>query len=284
VPILRLLAGLALGLAALASPGLAPAYTRDKEDDASDIEKQVESINEALMTLQDQEFSLTMQISQAQQKAQALLKNPGNASKELAQGKRSPGLLKYKAVLMASARQLQQFDRRLAPLMKQAQALQRNRDKAGEAVRAMIDSVTDTVQGKHRTNLEKIGNLYEQAAEWRPALAAYLQVYSSIPEAERAKNADLIKTIADLTDKVGDPKRALALFNRLFEQKKPEQRYKDTELAERVADLHAKTGNPQTALEIYRELYEHIPEDKKHEKDRNRVLKKIEEIKKGIRH
>ncbi len=283
VPSRRLLAGLALGVALLAGAGHAAAYTRNAEDDASDIEKQVQRINESLMALQDQEFSLTMQISQAQQKAQALIKNPGNASKELARGKRSPALLKYKAVLIASARRLQQFDRRLAPLMKQAEALQRKRDQAGETVQAMIDSVTATLQGKHRTNLEKIGNLYEQAAEWRPALAAYLQVYSSIPKTQQTKNPDLVKTIADLYDKVGNPKQALSLFNQLFEKRKPEKRYKDTELAERVADLHAKTGKPQTALEMYRKLYEHIPEDKKHERDRKRVRKKIDEVKRSGR-
>ena len=280
VPAIRGLAALGLALALIAAPGAALAYSRDgdKDDEGAEVEKQLDRLNQQLMTLQNQEFDLSMKISQAQQQAQKGLEEPGKATQHLAEGKRSRGLLKYKAVLVASAQKVQQFDRRLLPLVKQVQALQKKGDKASKPVQAMIDQVAARIEGKHRSNLEKIARFYQQAAEWRQALRGFAQVYSMIPEKERGKNQELIKTLGELYDKAGSPKRALTFYNEIFEAKDPKKRYDDKKLAEKVADLHVKTGNARQAVEIYRALLDRIPNDKKHKGERERLLKKINQL------
>jgi len=276
----RLLAGLALLSLLLVAASAASAYSRDgKEDDESEVEKQVMAINEKLMALQNNEFKITMKISQAQQQAQQGLKNPGNAAQELAQGKRSTPLLRYKAVLLAAAKQVEAMDRQLLPLLKQAQALQKHRDKAPKMLQTQIDSTLERVQSKHRSNLEKMANFYDQAAAWGPALKTYMQVYQSIPEKERAKNQELIKMIGDVYDKAGSPRQALAFYTKVWEAKPEKSRYGDKKLAEKVGDLYAKNGMTAQALEIYRTLHDKLPENEKGEKDRKRVLKKINDVK-----
>jgi len=272
--------GVALAGLLLIVPQAATAYSRDgKEDDASEVEKQIAAINEKLMAMQNDEFTITMKISQAQQQAQQGLDNPGKAAEELAQGKRSRALLKYKAVLLAAAKQVMAMDRRLLPVLNQAQGLQRKRDKVPELLQGQIDSVVSRVQGKHRSNIEKMANFYEQAAEWGPALKAYTQVYQSMPEKEQAKNQELIQTIGDIYDKAGDPRKALAFYTKIWEAKPEKQRYGDKKLAEKVGDLYAKSGMKPQALGIYRTLHDKLPADDKGKKDRDRVLKKINELK-----
>ncbi len=275
-PAVRLIGALVLALLLAAAPAVALAYARD--DDGDDISEQIARINEKLMALQTHEFDLTMKIQQVQQQAQKGLENPGNATKQLEQGKRSRALMKYKAILVASAQKIQQFDRQMAPLVKQVQALQKKQDKVAKPVQAMIDQTAGRVQAKRRGNLEKVARFYEQAAEHRQALRAYLQVYSMIPENEQDKNEDLIKSIGELCRKAGDPKRALTFYNKLFEAKDPNQRYKDKKLAEKVADLHVQNGDARAALTIYRKMLDHIPNDEKHKGEREKIMKKINQL------
>jgi hypothetical protein len=278
VPAIRFVRALVLALVLVAAPAAALAYSRDDKDDGDEIEKQLDKINQQLMNLQTQEFDMTMKIQQAQQQAQKGLEDPGKATKQLQEGKRSTALMKYKAVLIASARQVQQFDRRMLPLLKQVQALQKQQDKAPKPVQAMIDQTAARVQAKHLANLEKIAQFYEKAAETRHALQMFLQVYAMTPEKERDKNEELIKTIGDLSDKAGNPKAALAFYNKIFEAKDPPERYKDKKLAEKVADLNAKAGNGRAAITIYRGMLEHIPNDQKHKDEREKILKKINQL------
>jgi len=281
VPAIRAVAALVLALALIAAPGAALAYSRDgdKDDEGAEVEKQLERLNQQLMTLQNQEFDLAMKITQAQQQAQQGLEEPGKATQHLAEGKRSRGLLKYKAVLVASAQKVQQFDRRLLPLLKQVQALQKKGAKASKPVQAMIDQVAARIEGKHRSNMEKIARFYQQAAEPRQALRIFLQVYAMIPEKERDKNQDLIKTLGELYDKAGSPQRALAFYEKILAAKDPKKRYDDKKLAEKVADLHVKTGNARQAVVIYRALLDRIPNDKRHKGERERILKKLSQLK-----
>jgi len=280
IPATRVLRTLVLALVLVAAPAVGLAYSRDgdKEDDAAEVEKQLDLINKKLMDMQNEEFDLTMKISQAQQKAQQGLEEPGKASQHLAEGKRSSALMKYKAVLVASAQRVQQFDRRFLPLLRQVQALQKKQGKVSKPVQAMIDQTAARVEGKHRSNVEKMSRFYEQAAEWGPALRGFLQVYSMIPDKERDKNQDLIKTIGELYDKAGSPQRALTFYNKIFETKDPKQRYGDKKLAEKVADLNAKTGNAQKAVVIYRGLLDHTPNDQKHKGERDKILEKIKAL------
>jgi len=269
--------GLVLTLV-VASPA-ALAYSRDGDnDDGSEIEQQLERINQQLMDLQSHEFDLSMGIAQAQQKAKKLLKEPAKATQHLAQGKHSRGLLRYKAVLLASAKQVQQFDRRFLPLLRQIEALQKRGDKASKQVQARIDQMADRAQAKHRSNLEKIARFHEQAAEWPQALRGFLQVYSMMPEKERTENKTLIKTIGSLYNKIKDYKGALKFYRNIFEAKGPKERYKDKRLAMTVADLYAKTGDAREAVLIYRRLLTLIPKDEKHQGERERLLKKISQL------
>jgi hypothetical protein len=267
-----------LALVLVAAPATALAYSRDDNDDADEIEKQLDKINKQMMTLQTQEFDMTMKIQQAQQQAQQGLEDPGKATKQLQDGKRSSALLKYKAVLIASARQVQQFNRRILPLLKQVQMLQKKQGDAPKPVQAMIDQTAARVQAKHLANLEKIAQFYEKAAEPRQALRIFLQVYGMTPEKERDKNHELIKTIGNLYDKAGNPKAALAFYSKIFEAKDPKERYKDKKLAEKVADLNAKAGNGRAAITIYRGMLDHIPNDQKHKGEREKILKKINQL------
>ncbi|MFO8015446.1 MAG: hypothetical protein R6X20_19350 [Phycisphaerae bacterium] len=278
VPAIRVSKALMVALALVAAPAATLAYSRDDKDDAEEFEKQLDQINRQMMNLQTQEFDLTMKIQQAQQQAQKGLEDPGKATKHLQEGKRSTALMKYKAVLVASARKVQQFDRRLLPLLKQVQVLQKKQDQAPKPVQAMIDQTAARVQAKHLANVEKIAQFYEKAAEPRQALQAYLQVYAMTPEKERDKNEELHKTLAELSAKAGNLKAALTFYNKIFEAKKPKERYKDKKLAEKVADLHVKTGNARAALTIYRGMLDHIPNDKKHQKERQKIQNKINQL------
>jgi len=266
---------LVLALVLAAAPASAPAYSRDGKEDGNEVEEQLQRINTQLMELQTKEFDLTMKIQQAQQKAQQGLEDPGKATQQLAQGKRSRELMRYKAVLVASAQKVQQFDRRMLPLLKQAKGLQKKQNQVEKPVQVMIDQTVARVEAKHRGNLEKIARFYKQAAEHGQALRIYREIYSMIPEAERDKNEDLVKSIGDLYAKGGNPKGALNFYNKIFEAKKPKDRYKDKNLAKTVAELHVKTGNGRAALAIYRGLLDQIPNDKKHKGEREGILKKI---------
>jgi hypothetical protein len=277
-PAVRLLGTLVLALALVAAPTAVLAYSRDNGGDEDDIQQQLEQINQKLMNLQQQEFDLTMKMQQAQQQALQGVKEPGKATQHLQQGKRSSALMKYKAILIASARQVQQFNRRMLPLLKQVQALQKQQKKVSKPLQSMIDQTAARVQAKHQANLEKIGQFYEKAAEPGQALKVYRQVYAMMPEKEREKNQELIKTLGELYDKAGSPKAALAFYNKIFEAKGQKERYKDKKLAEKVADLHAKTGNARAAVAIYRGILDYIPNDKKHQKERDKFRKKIQAL------
>lgn len=272
--------GLVLPLALAVASSAALAYSRDGDNDGegTEIETRLERINQQLMDLQNQEFDLSMGIVEARQKAKELLKEPAKATQHLAQGKLSRDLLRYKAVLLASAKQTQQYDRRFLPLLRQIEALQKRGDKASKQVQARIDQTADRIQAKHRSNLEKIARFYEQAAEWPQALRVFLQVYSMMPEKERTENQALIKTIGTLYNKIKDFKGALAFYRSLFEAKGPKERYQDKKLAQKVADLYAKTGDTREALLIYRRLLTLIPKAEKHQGERERLLKKIRQL------
>jgi len=257
------------------------AYTREKKDAAEEIQKKIESIEKALSALQEQELGLSMKIAAALQKAGQNVQNPEKVGERIAKGERRPADLRYRAVLLAVAAQLQRMDQRLLPLLRQVQDLQRQRDRVEPPLRTMIDGLAARVRDKRRANLEKIATMFQQAGVWPQALRAYTQAYALIPEAERAKNEDLTKTLADLYEKLGKPKEALALYLKVWEKKDAKARLRDTRLAERVADLYAQAGQPAKALEIYRKLYDQIPVKKKG--DRDRILKKIEEVKRKIR-
>ncbi|MBL7139424.1 MAG: hypothetical protein ISS74_00795 [Planctomycetes bacterium] len=264
----------------------ARAYTRegDTESESEEISKKIQVIDERLSALQQQEFALMGKIMEMQQKANSLVDDPSKVPGRLAKGDRSGDLMKFKAFIVASAQQVQRFDAQFLPLIKQVQQLQQKTQDAPEPIKVQVEGVASRVMGKHRTNLEKIANLYEQAGEWRPALAHYLQVYAMIPESERLKENELTESIADMYHRLGDYKHSLALYKALFEAKPEKQRYSDTKFAEKVADAFLQGGDPKTALEMYRQVHDKISDkDEKGKRERARILKKIEQVKENVR-
>jgi len=275
IPVPGVLTALALALGLVAASAAAP---DSQIADGAKTEKQLERINQQFMDLLNQEFDIAVKITEARQKTRQLLKEPGKAEQHLAQGKESPGLLRYKAVLIASAKKVQAFDRRLRPLLRQVQALQKAQEKAPKPVRTRIDQMAARLQSKHRSNLKKVARLYEEAGEWQVALRALFRVYSRIPENERDKDRELIKTIRELLNRAGNPQQSLAFHKSLFEAKDPKERYENKGLAKKVADLYAKTGNARQALLIYRRLLDHIPNDERHQAEREKILKQIRHL------
>ena len=242
------------------------------------LEKQIASIEDRMMSLQEEELNLSMKIMQARQKANEGVENPGKVAEKLAKGESGKGLRQYKAIMVSCARQLQAFGAKLQPLLKQVKALQPDREKAPEPLKARIDTVTARVESKHRTNLEKVAQMYEQCAEFRAALSINLSIYKSIPANQRAKEAVLIETIGELYNKAGDPKNALLFYKSLFEAKNPKDRYKDRKLGMTVAALYVKCGDKRSAVQLYQALLNALARDKRTEKEGKELQKKIEEI------
>jgi len=270
----------------IASAAGARAYTHPggTENDSEEIGKKIQAIDERLSALQQQEFALMGKIMEMQQKANSLVGDPSKVPARLAKGEKSADLMKFKAVIVASAQQVQRFDAQFAPLVKQVQQLQQAAKDAPAPIKEQVEGVASRVMGKHRTNLEKIANMYEQAGEWRLALAHYAQVYAMIPEAERLKEKELTESIADMYQRLGDYKHSLALYKSLLDAKPENQRYSDAKFAEKVGDACAEGGDPKTALEVYRKLYDSIPDkDEKGKRERARILKKIEQLKGSVR-
>jgi len=245
------------------------------------VEKQLESIQSRMLALQEQEFNINLKVMDAQQRANKCVENPGNAASEIAKGGKNPKLREYKSIMLTCAQQLQAFDGKLAPLLKSLAALERDRAAVPDNVKARIDEVASRVRSKHRTNLEKIANVYEQTAEWRPALTIYLGFYKEKPEAERLKDRTLSEKIADLYDKSGDPRNALAIYKGLFEGKKPNERYNDRGLGEKLGDAYEKCGDLKAAFTTYKGLLDALPKDKR-DTDGKGLQEKMENVgKKG---
>lgn len=243
------------------------------------VEKQLESIQSRMLALQEQEFNVNLKVMDAQQRANKCVENPGNAASEIAKGGKARGLREYKSIMLTCAQQLQAFDGKLAPLLKSVAALERDRAAVPDDVKARIDEWANRVKSKHRTNLEKIANVYEQTAEWRPALTIYLGFYKEKPEAERLKDRTLSEKIADLYDKSGDPRNALAIYKGLFEERKPKERYNDRGLGEKLGDAYEKCGDLKAAFTIYKGLLDALPKDKR-DTDGKGLQEKMEKISK----
>ncbi len=281
----KLLLSLALGLAVLSTlPARLTAEQPQGEAEAgltARVEKQIESIESRMMSLQEEELNLSVKIMQAQQKANAGLKDPSKAAERLSKGEKATELRQYRAIMLWCAKQRQAGNAKLLPLLKSVKALQRDREKAPEALKARIDAVTARIQGKHGTNLEKVANLYERCAEWRAAFGVYSKRYGEMTENERVKNTFMTEKMAELCDKVKDPKRALLLYRSLFEAKSIKDRYRDRKLGEKVAKAYEKCGDFRSAYRVYKALHDAIPRDKR-EKDGKGLRDRMKEMEKKL--
>ncbi len=281
----KLLLSLALGLAVLSTQPSRLAAEQPQGDPEAGltarVEKQIESIESRMMSLQEQELNLSIRIAQAQQTANAGIKDPSKAAERLAKGEGGKELRQYKAIMLSCAKQRQACDAKLLPLLKSVKALQRDREKAPEALKARIDAVTARIQGKHRANMEKIASLYERCAEWRVAFGIYSKLYGEMTENERVKNTVMTAKMAELCGKVKDPKRALMLYRSLFEAKSIKDRYRDRKLGEKVAKAYEKCGDFRSAYRVYKALHDAIPRDKR-EKDGKGLRDRMKEMEKKL--
>jgi tetratricopeptide (TPR) repeat protein len=271
---------LALVVSALALPAL-PLLAAENaaEDDAAKTDKLIEQMQTRLMELQSQEMQLNMKIMEMRGKAEAGLENPGKAAEELAKGGKSRGLSEYKAILMSCAQQLQGFSGRMAPIMKMVKTLERDREGAPDDLKGRIDQVVLQANGKYRATLESVANLYEQAAEFKPALGLYLQVLKSVPEDKLKEEKDLQERVADLYDKCGDTRNALVIYKSLMDAKPEKDRFKDRKLGEKAAKAYEKAGDYKTAIAYYRAMHDALPKDKQ-EKDGKGLRDRIAECEK----
>jgi len=281
----KLLLSLALGLAVLSTlPGRLTAEQPQGEAEAgltARVEKQIESIESRMMLLMEEELNLSVRIMQAQQKANAGLKNPSKAAERLSKGEKASELRQYKAIMLWCVKQRQACNAKLLPLLESVKALQRDREKAPEALKARIDAVTARIEGKHRANMEKIANLYAQCAEWRTAFGIYSKLYSEMPENERVKNTVMTEKMMELCGKVQDPKSSLMLYRSLFEAKSVKDRYHDRKLGEKVAKAYEKCGDFRSAYRVYNALHDAIPRDKR-EKDGKGLRDRMKEMEKKL--
>jgi len=272
----------AAAIAAVILAGLAGAADSPPPggNDADKIAKQLQPIEERLSALQEQEFGLMCKMMEMQQKANSVVPDLSKLPARLAKGERSSDIMKYKAILCASAQQVRRFDAQFLPLIKQVRQLQAKTHNAPDPIKDQVEAVATRVMDKHRANLEKIAGMYEQAGEWKPALAYYLQAYGMIPKAERLKEKELTESIADMYHRLGDYRHSLAFYKGLLEAKPEKQRYSDTKFAEKVADACVQGGDLKTALDIYRQVCNKISDkNEKGKRDRERILKKIERLK-----
>lgn len=276
--VLSLAVGLAVPVTISARLAAGEAAADAKAGLEARLQKQIASIEDRMMSLQEEELNLSMKIMQARQKASEGVENPSKVAEKLAKGESGKGLRQYKAIMISCARQLQAFGAKLQPLLKQVKALQRDREKAPEPLKARIDTVTARVVSKHRTNLDKVAQTYQQCAEYRAALGINLSIYKSIPANQRAKEGVLIETIGELYDKDGDPRNALLFYKGLFEAKDPKSRYNDRKLGMKVAGLYVKCGDKRSAVQLYQALFNALPRDKRTENEGKELQKKIEEI------
>ncbi len=275
----KLFLSLALAMAVLSTlPGRLIAEQPQDETEAgltARVEKQIESIESRMMLLLEEELNLSIRISRAQQKANAGLKDPSKAAVRPSKGE------KAKAIMLYCAKQRQACDAKLLPLLKSVKALQRDREKAPEALKVRIDVVTARIEGKHRANLEKIANLYERCAEWRAALGIWSKLYGEMPENERVKNTVMTEKMAELCGKVKDFKRVLMLYRSLFEAKSVKDRYRDRKLVEKVAKAYEQCGDFRSAYRLYKALHDAIPRDKR-EKDGKGLRARMKEMAKKL--
>jgi len=243
------------------------------------VEKQIEAIQSRMMALQEQEFSLNMKVMETQQTANKGVESPAKAAEQLAKGAKTKGLKEYKALLVSCAQQVQAFDGKLFPLVKAAAGLEKDRPQVPDKLKARIDEVVNRVNSKHRSNLEKVAQLYELTAEWRGALGVYTKIQKDMPEAQRAKDTALIRKIADLSDKCGDYRNSLAGYKSLFDAKNPKERFNDRDLGEKLADAYEKCGDAKAAYAIYKGLLEALPKDKR-DTDGKGIKDKMEKLEK----
>ena len=219
----------------------------------SRIEKEVSAAEAKLMTVQTQEMTLSTNLMAAQLQANQLVADPGRINEKFAKGTITPGMAQYKQVMLRCAQQYASLDNQVLTILKSLKALDRERDAAPAEMQARLEAIVAKYQAKHRSCLERLGELYDRVGEFRLALQAYLAVFQMIPEKDRAKERKLIEKIASLYEHCGDFRNALGFYRIIWDATAERDRIRDGQLCDRLCNMLDKTGDFQDELALYRQ-------------------------------
>jgi len=222
----------------------------------SRIEKEVLASETKWMALQTQEMTLSTGIMGAQMQANQLVTDPPDkVAEKFAKpgGGLSANMAQYKQIMLKAAQQYAAFDNQLAAVLKSLKFTDHEKESAPADLKTRLDAAIAKYTAKHRTILERVAEIYDRVAEYRPALQAYTADYQLIPEKERAKEKKLIEKLGDLSDKCGDFKNAVLYYKILFDATPEAQRWKNWQFNEKFADVLVRAGDPADALQIYQQ-------------------------------
>lgn len=264
---------------AAAKPDATPAAPASPEA-AEAIEKQIKSIEDRLTDMMKDEIKVNQEIMGAQQKVNvAAGAKAAKLPEEAAKGSNAPEVKMYRDLQRLVAQKTQATDRNFLPIMKQIKSLEKDRDQASPELKKRIDDIILRVNLKRRGNLEKVGDAYDKAGDFKNAIATFSAIVQMVPEAKRKAERPIIERIGDCYKKAGDFKSALPIYKELFEAIPENKRFADKTLGPSLAACCEKVGDMKTALEIYKGLLDAMPADKK-EKEGKKYQDKINAIEK----
>lgn len=235
-----------------------------KPDEAvtAKVEKQINTIEDRMKPLQQEEFQVSMATVKAQQVAEG-----GDVAvyqQKLAEGNMKKEYLEYRAALESAAGQWRALAEKYDRIITMIKALDRDREKVPPAMQAKIDDLAKRAGDKYRAALEKIVTCYTKCADYKNAVAAQQNIYQMTPEANRDR--EMKKELAGLYKKAGDLKSAVALYKSTLEAIPEKDRMKDRKLVEEVAIAVKDAGDLRSAVQLYKSLWDSIPE-----KDRDKA-------------
>ena len=178
------------------------------------IEKLLYSVRDKMSGLQNDEFQIEMASIQSQGTALQAVKNPKNATEQIAKNAMTPELQAYRDTVLAAARARQELQHRYSAIGRTIKTLEREKPNAPAGLQADIDACVAKFNMKTRLLEMKVAGLYETAADYKTALAILTAVYQEIPEEKRAGEWELTVKIGDLCAKVGDLKSALDMYKK----------------------------------------------------------------------
>ena len=239
--------------AAPAQPPAAPAQPPPQEVAVKNIEKLLNSARNKMNDFQKEEFQIEMASIKSQGTALQAVKNPKNATADIAKNKMTPEVKAYRDVVLAAAREWHGFQQRYSAIIgRTIKSLEREKPDAPANLQADIDSYVSKFNDKNRTLLMKVAGLYETAADYQGALGVLAAAYQDMPEDKRAGAQDLKMKMADLYSKAGDHAGALAAYKSILDAKPEKDRYKDAKLCEKLGDEYKATGDLKAALDLYK--------------------------------
>jgi hypothetical protein len=255
--------GPAARVAAEEAPAQAEAPKADEAVTAK-VEKQINTIEDRLKPLQQEEFQASMATVKAQQVAEGA--DVTKYQEELAKGSMKKDHLDYRAALQSAAAQWRALAEKYDRISTMIKALDRDREKVSPSLQAKIDELAKRAGDKYRAALEKIVSCYTKCADYRNAVVAQQNIYQMTPEAKRDR--EMKKELAGLYKKAGDIKSSVALYQSTLEAIPEKDRMKDRKLVQEVAAAIRDAGDLRTAMQLYKTLWDSIPE-KERGKDKN---------------